>query len=159
MQDGLLLCIEKCVDNTVVWSRGKAIQDNLRFPIQEPLDVTALKRKAPNIISQRGWSTSFPETFLDIRALDLKIWRVRVSKDGVLYASVVEDGNPQTWVFDAGPVADWRLKVDITGLLFMESISSTPSAILFSITLVGPDGAFWRVSADTVTGLLVTQKQ
>lgn len=157
MQDGLLLCLDKCVDQTTVWTRGEVIQNKLRFPREEPFNVTAQKRQYPNVIRPRGWTSPFPETFFDIRALDLTIWRVKVSKDGVLYASVVEAGSPLIWSFDGGAV-DFRLKVDSTGLLFVESIGPAVGSV-FSMTLVGPDGSIWRVFADPLTGLLEAQKQ
>ncbi len=50
MQDGLLLCLEKCIDNTLIWLRDRAISRTLRFPREEPLNVTARVRKFPNLI-------------------------------------------------------------------------------------------------------------
>lgn len=50
MQDGLLLCTAKCVDNELVWLRDRIIRETLRFPREEPEELTSKIRRHPNIV-------------------------------------------------------------------------------------------------------------
>jgi hypothetical protein len=53
MQNGLLLCVTKCVDNpdmVLPSQREREINDVLRLKQEEPFNVTARKRRLPNLI-------------------------------------------------------------------------------------------------------------